>query len=485
MNSESSASQEKEKTNEFQAENIIRDSSKSNDSSSMYETRRKTLNKKHFTKKVNDKILTANESDVLMGNEKGKGTNERSKTFNEAVKLSWKETRNKDQNKFSLRDNYTNNKNRKDSVGTSTIEANSIEDSKKLTGIKNLKNKKKEEEKKSAAVVVVVNDQTKTSKEDEEKNLKIDNEIKPSQGSENIDPKDAVKDAIQQMNLLSMLMKTREESRRKANNNDQSPIVQSKKSPSSSMTTSHLLSLLASLPIYAGSPTQNFAWWCNQVESFCTMFRISLTALEPHLPGRLIQGRALKEYRAIQGRLDATSRDEKLIDKDVSKESETIESSNEANKTKSKKKRRKALSWEIVKKELVVLDNPIIRSAHIHEAIIALRNPPNTTNSLNTSQSLFKREDQIDGLISKFRSLEAQLDPGCVGDRAWLLTQVVPEAREILSKAQITFETIDDVCEYVLKNLHGKKQESTKIPVQDRVWKRGVKKSRRNMKKMD
>lgn len=224
--------------------------------------------------------------------------------------------------------------------------------------------------------------------------------------------------------------------------------------PESTMSQTDIRALMDGLPIYNGALGESFNWWKEQVESFCRTFNVRMNKVEWMLAGVLIKGKALEVYRNMQKELFG----------------------NDDNNSATKNEKptpywRRPLSWAVVTRELAKLDNPLLRSDHIHTQINNLR------------YRTLGREGRLDNaavmdLIGKFRKLETQLDPAPLGDRLWLLLRVIPEARRMVfekiesedkreeeteegtapqrdqdADSRVVFNNIDEICDFILIHL--------------------------------
>lgn len=255
--------------------------------------------------------------------------------------------------------------------------------------------------------------------------------------------------------------------------------------PSAASTLSHtdIRALLDALPVYTGAVDQSFKWWKEQVESFCRTFNVRMSKVEWMIAGVLVKGRALEVYKQVQrdlygGRAGNNTSSNQSGGGGVSASENSSSSNNNATtSTGTGSSWRRALPWNVVTRELSKLDNPILRSLHLHTQIFNLRH----------GQGQFQGQTTLDAagvtaLVTQFRKLETQLDAAPLGDRLWLLLRVLPEARSmILDKVkktaaytshgadevrqqgcgeeqhqqhtQLAFNNMDEVCDFVLIHL--------------------------------
>lgn len=201
---------------------------------------------------------------------------------------------------------------------------------------------------------------------------------------------------------------------------------------SSTLKSEDIRALLDALPVYSGTVGECFKWWTQQVESFCKTFNIKVNKIEYYIPQQLVKGKALERYRELQKEYASTTAMSVI-----------------ASPTNNRYKR--FLPWKILTKELSKLDNPILRSIYIHEQLSALRST--TTTSLD--------EHSVISLVTRFRKLEAQLDPAPLGDRISMFFQVLPEARPMIlekitsnnNRDNSIFNNVDELCDCILIHL--------------------------------
>lgn len=172
-----------------------------------------------------------------------------------------------------------------------------------------------------------------------------------------------------------------------------------------------IIKLIDCIPKYTGSKAQSLELWKTQVDDFLNTFNLSVKAIEPYLY-KLFQGKALAEYKNLQIEL----------------------------------KRKKGLrypSWNeiITNFESKELDNNIDRSLTIHHKI---------------QQQLVKKRRNCPHLgdlkyyIDQFKKLERELDPAPLGDRLFLLFQVIPFSRQLILLHINQINSMDDACDLIL-----------------------------------
>lgn len=183
----------------------------------------------------------------------------------------------------------------------------------------------------------------------------------------------------------------------------------------STLMPEDLRALLDALPVYTGSVGECFKWWTQQVESFCKTFNIKINQIEYYMPHQLLKGKALERYREVQ----------REYNNNKHTHPSSISSTSTSNASGNNRHRR-PLPWKILNRELSKLDNPILRSIYIHEQVSLLRSGTNLGAGPNID------ENSVMTLVTKFRKLEAQLDPAPLGDRLYLIFQVLPESRQMI-----------------------------------------------------
>lgn len=248
-------------------------------------------------------------------------------------------------------------------------------------------------------------------------------------------------------------------------------------SPASGQTISpsDIKALLEALPVYSGSVGECFKWWTQQVESFCKTFNLKIHQIEYFIPQQLLKGRALECYRKVQKDFITSSTSNCSSPSNVtSLSSDLTSSSNSTNAlptntpattSSSNSRYKRHLPWKVLKQELAKLDNKLIRSVYIHEQIASLRAPGSKAD-----------ENTIVALVTKFRKLESQLDAGPLGDRLYLIFQIIPESKDMIlekigsrndaatmgkdEKISINdeshsdvFNNVDEVCDFILIHL--------------------------------
>jgi hypothetical protein len=237
------------------------------------------------------------------------------------------------------------------------------------------------------------------------------------------------------------------------------------------ISPSDVKALLEALPVYSGSVGECFKWWTQQVESFCKTFNLKLHQIEYFIPQQLLKGRALECYRKVQKEFIASSSSNSSSSpSNTSSFSDptstpTNASATITNTSNTNTRYKRHLPWRVLKHELAKLDNKLLRSVYIHEQIANLRAPGSKAD-----------ENTIATLVTKFRKLESQLDVGPLGDRLFLIFQILPESKDLIlekidSRADNTatgkddnisimegtrsdaFNNVDEVCDFILIHL--------------------------------
>ncbi|KAF5097535.1 hypothetical protein D0Z00_002367 [Geotrichum galactomycetum] len=248
------------------------------------------------------------------------------------------------------------------------------------------------------------------------------------------------------------------------------------------ISPSDVKALLEALPVYSGSVGECFRWWTQQVESFCKTFNLKLHQIEYFIPQQLLKGRALECYRKVQKEFIASSSSNSPST--TTSSSDPISTSTNASATttstsNTNTRYKRHLPWKVLKHELAKLDNKLLRSVYIHEQIANLRAPGSKAD-----------ENTIATLVTKFRKLESQLDFGPLGDRLYLIFQILPESKDLIlekidSRADSTatgkddsinikegthgdvFNNVDEVCDFILIHLDELMKSINSSPASD------------------
>lgn len=255
---------------------------------------------------------------------------------------------------------------------------------------------------------------------------------------------------------------------------DQSPSRSKHSSRTGSAQTispSDVKALLEALPVYSGSVGECFKWWTQQVESFCKTFNLKFHQIEYFIPQQLLKGRALEYYRKVQKEFIASSLPNSSSPSTTTSfpsdptSTPTNASATSTTTSNTNTRYKRHLPWKVLKHELAKLDNKLLRSVYIHEQIANLRAPGSKAD-----------ENTIATLVTKFRKLESQLDVGPLGDRLYLIFQILPECKELIlekidTRADGTatgkddsisikegtrndvFNNVDEVCDFILIHL--------------------------------